>query len=119
MTNKQKEEVIQEMKDGAVLGVSWAKINEMLGLQKDNELECAIYENNGNFIPRCRRKFIATEGELVDILHAADVNWMADDYDDAGDGLLGRTSTRFFCTKDPNRIRWMPNPNKYSESTQK
>lgn len=103
--------IIQELKDGAILAVHWEEIDEMLGLEPDRALDCAFYENTGNFIPALKSKFAVTEKELVKILHDADVNWIADDHP-ADRGLLGHIVTRFFATKEPNRVRWLLNPNK-------
>lgn len=107
----QQNEIVQAMKDGAILAVNWEEIDEMLGLQPEHILQCALYENSGNFLPNLRCEFAVTENEVLDILKEAGINWVSEDYP-ADKIFIGRITTRFFSVKEPNRVRWMNNPNK-------
>lgn len=97
--------------NGAILGVDFSAV-EMLGAYPDRKLKCLLYKDFGNLIPTLVGEGEFSESVIKDILSACDKIWISDDYAVADDGTLnfGVTTIRFFAFHEPNRVRWMTNP---------
>ena len=108
-----KEDFINAVKGGSILSVEWAPIQERLGEEPQRELSCSLCEYGDIFPPKAGMPQSFTEEEIADILHQADINWMAEVHDpEATIPLLGRTLTRFFSVEKPSVGMWFQNPNK-------
>lgn len=109
-----KKDFINAVRDGSILSVEWAPIQDMLGEEPQRELNCSLCEDGEVFPPKAGKTQAFSEEEIADILHQADINWMAEVHDpEASIPMLGRILTRFFAVKKPSTGMWFQNPNKF------
>lgn len=108
-----RDEFVDAIKAGKILSVEWAPIQDMLGEEPQRELSCSLCEDGAVFPPTAGKTQTFCEKEIADILHHADVNWMAELHAPAAPiPLLGRTITRYFAVEQPSAGMWFKNPNK-------
>lgn len=100
---------VQALRDGKIISIDWRTIREMLGEDGNRLHECSICTESSTFPPENAETHSLTETEIFEILHQANVAYMADVYK-AGVPYLP-IETRYFSNVQPKAGPWVQSPN--------